>query len=335
MLTFLRKIRKSLIDTGATRKYILYAIGEITLVVIGILIALQFNTRHQHNLNKQKIEKLFEEVLHDLDQDISDMTSQIERYKKKTSWSRKVLSNELDKSDYENQEYVHLITYNFEPIQFKTKAFDRLLHNIELIPDEYIYLVEQLQEAYHEEANAIGEVEKELREFMIMVYNEYRNSFDWYSNSESGHHSERINYHLTSPKYKNDVHRYQQIVRHLNAHFNGFYRDATISYNQIFKKLNLEIPFSRDVKNMHSLSTEKLMEYEGLYDDGSEKITIEINDEGLLRAFNRMVLFNENQDTFVSSGLDTLIFGRGSAGFVCELTEIYTDTIFNSIRIEE
>ncbi len=43
MLTFLRKIRKSLIVSGTTRRYMLYAIGEITLVVIGILIALQIN----------------------------------------------------------------------------------------------------------------------------------------------------------------------------------------------------------------------------------------------------------------------------------------------------
>jgi len=43
MLTFLRKIRKSLIETESNQKYILYAVGEIALVVIGILIALQIN----------------------------------------------------------------------------------------------------------------------------------------------------------------------------------------------------------------------------------------------------------------------------------------------------
>jgi hypothetical protein len=51
MLTFLRKIRKSLVDTGSTRKYLLYAIGEIGLVVIGILIALQINTWNVERLN--------------------------------------------------------------------------------------------------------------------------------------------------------------------------------------------------------------------------------------------------------------------------------------------
>ena len=55
MLTFLRKIRKSLLDTGATRKYLVYAVGEIALVVIGILIALQIN-----NWNEWRKERTLE-----------------------------------------------------------------------------------------------------------------------------------------------------------------------------------------------------------------------------------------------------------------------------------
>ncbi len=48
MRTFLRRLRKKLLDEGHLRKYILYAVGEIFLVVIGILIALQLN-----NLNEE------------------------------------------------------------------------------------------------------------------------------------------------------------------------------------------------------------------------------------------------------------------------------------------
>ena len=58
MLAFLRKIRKSLVESGSARKYILYAIGEIALVVIGILIALQIN-----NWNEQKKAYKFEDNL--------------------------------------------------------------------------------------------------------------------------------------------------------------------------------------------------------------------------------------------------------------------------------
>ncbi len=58
MLTFLRKVRKSLIESGAVRKYLLYAIGEIALVVIGILIALQIN-----NWNEWRKDRIMEQAL--------------------------------------------------------------------------------------------------------------------------------------------------------------------------------------------------------------------------------------------------------------------------------
>jgi uncharacterized protein YlxW (UPF0749 family) len=56
MLKFFRTIRKKLIEEDIVRKYLLYAIGEIMLVVIGILIALQVN-----NWNEERV-KLKEEV---------------------------------------------------------------------------------------------------------------------------------------------------------------------------------------------------------------------------------------------------------------------------------
>jgi len=47
MIKFFRKIRQSAITDTKYGKYILYAIGEIILVVIGILIALQLNNRKE------------------------------------------------------------------------------------------------------------------------------------------------------------------------------------------------------------------------------------------------------------------------------------------------
>jgi len=53
MISFFRKIRQSLLNQGKTTRYFKYAIGEIVLVVIGILIALQINNwntqRHERN----------------------------------------------------------------------------------------------------------------------------------------------------------------------------------------------------------------------------------------------------------------------------------------------
>lgn len=51
MLRFFRRIRKTLTKKGNLKGYILYALGEILLIVIGILIAMQISNRNE--LNKE------------------------------------------------------------------------------------------------------------------------------------------------------------------------------------------------------------------------------------------------------------------------------------------
>ncbi len=52
MLRFFRKLRQRLITENKFSKYLLYAAGEILLVVLGILIALQVNTCGRRSVRK-------------------------------------------------------------------------------------------------------------------------------------------------------------------------------------------------------------------------------------------------------------------------------------------
>ncbi|MBT8287568.1 MAG: hypothetical protein HKN00_11210 [Flavobacteriaceae bacterium] len=54
MIKFFRQIRYRLMETGNTSKYFKYAIGEILLVVIGILIALQINNWNQKRISSNR-----------------------------------------------------------------------------------------------------------------------------------------------------------------------------------------------------------------------------------------------------------------------------------------
>jgi len=59
MINFFRNIRQNMIKENKVSKYILYAIGEIILVVIGILIALQINNWNaEQNIEKEEISLL-------------------------------------------------------------------------------------------------------------------------------------------------------------------------------------------------------------------------------------------------------------------------------------
>ncbi|PHN06974.1 DUF6090 family protein [Flavilitoribacter nigricans] len=54
MIRFFRKIRLESLSLGKTKKYLQYALGEIILVVIGILIAIQINEWNQNRIEKKQ-----------------------------------------------------------------------------------------------------------------------------------------------------------------------------------------------------------------------------------------------------------------------------------------
>lgn len=54
MIKFFRRIRYNLMQTGNTGRYFKYAIGEIVLVMIGILLALQVNNWNNERIQKKK-----------------------------------------------------------------------------------------------------------------------------------------------------------------------------------------------------------------------------------------------------------------------------------------
>ena len=62
MIKFFRKIRHKLLSGNKFSKYLIYAIGEIILVVIGILIALQINNANE-NRKKRQVELSYLERL--------------------------------------------------------------------------------------------------------------------------------------------------------------------------------------------------------------------------------------------------------------------------------
>jgi len=87
MIKFFRRIRKKLADDNPTSakasdgiktgKYLKYAIGEIVLVVVGILIALQINNWNEVRKSKIKAEIFKENIISDLIKDTLNIETQI------------------------------------------------------------------------------------------------------------------------------------------------------------------------------------------------------------------------------------------------------------------
>ncbi len=90
MLTIFRKIRKSLLGKNRFTAYILYAIGEIILVVIGILIALQVNNWNTEKALDRKQQAFVRQLRADLTQTDVELEELIEFFLVRAKASQRV-----------------------------------------------------------------------------------------------------------------------------------------------------------------------------------------------------------------------------------------------------
>jgi len=72
MLTFFRRIRQGLLTQNRFSKYMLYAIGEIVLVVIGILIALWINNLNVENQQRKERDALITDLKEELSENLAE-----------------------------------------------------------------------------------------------------------------------------------------------------------------------------------------------------------------------------------------------------------------------
>ena len=76
MLRFFKKIRQQLLTDNKFSKYLLYAIGEIVLVVIGILIALNINNRNNQRILDRAEVKSYRNIKRQISDDKIELTKQ-------------------------------------------------------------------------------------------------------------------------------------------------------------------------------------------------------------------------------------------------------------------
>lgn len=98
MFKFFRKIRQQLLSESRFAKYLMYAAGEIVLVVIGILIALQINNLNQEQNKQAKRQELLVGMTKDLAQDIASHERMIGFYEYRLGF----FERQLQTTDFSN-----------------------------------------------------------------------------------------------------------------------------------------------------------------------------------------------------------------------------------------
>ncbi len=101
MIKLFRKIRQRLIAESKFSKYLLYAIGEIILVVIGILIALSINNWNEARKDKRHLRTVYTQIQKDLKSDTLALSPVIEFYFDKSERLKDIIDRAIPKGYYD------------------------------------------------------------------------------------------------------------------------------------------------------------------------------------------------------------------------------------------
>ena len=154
MIKFFRNIRKRLLSENRISKYILYAVGEIFLVVVGILIALGVNNWNQDMKDQRLAEDLLSRIHSDLVQDTISFRSQIEH----NNMIRKDIK-ELLVMLYDNVD-------SKEQVQHMSAIYDKALDQV-FSPNDNTYRSMSI-------SGSLGLIKnQELKEEIVELYSEY------------------------------------------------------------------------------------------------------------------------------------------------------------------
>jgi len=136
MIKFFRNIRQKSIKENKFTNYLKYAIGEIVLVVIGILIALSLNNWNQNITFNNELKQILKEIRNDLNKDILYLSKEIRDSEEFINNLDNLLNNgnKMSVDSLLNKiSRVHSVTF-FDPVNFGYNKLNKHPRT-ELLPD--------------------------------------------------------------------------------------------------------------------------------------------------------------------------------------------------------
>ena len=206
MIKLFKNIRKNLIAEGKTTNYLKYAIGEIVLVVIGILIALQINNWNENRKTKKEIIYSLEKISADLNRDINYLGNIINEGEKLDSLANLIIAKKYNLGNMSDREKIKLFLtgLQYSPFNYTTAGYERLEKLDGSIPAEYNDVFEQINTHYNSVAPVLIKLNDKQSDEIESHHHYLAQNEAWYSKFRLGEFTKEAEDFFTSnPIYIN------------------------------------------------------------------------------------------------------------------------------------
>ncbi len=226
-----RHIRFKLMETQKTAKYLKYAIGEIILVVIGILIAVAINGKYTDAQNEKKVRAILTQVQHELLTDIADAKRIFGVYIHKDSLGQRILHDSVTVNTPVNQLN---ITNNYVSFSNKKGGYQRLMQNLENLPERYHSLLPDFNYLYVEMQNDIDDYNAIIKNTVMRVNREQEMTNPKLTDYILGKYPEEgAHYWIHASNLKNKVFYYLNDLRNISEAANDYRIESIGLYKKI------------------------------------------------------------------------------------------------------
>ena len=165
MLKFWRKIRRKLIDTANLKKYLVYTFGEILLVMVGILLALQVNNWNEGRKQNLKEIDILKNIISDLRQDSITLTKVKPRIELNNTVYRQIFKEQQTQVPFDSTVVYGNLTRQIKELFFVKENHQKL---VEEISNERIR--QAIVDYFHYEKNTIVAFD----DFNLLVIDDFR-----------------------------------------------------------------------------------------------------------------------------------------------------------------
>jgi hypothetical protein len=205
-----RKSRFSVLKQNKIAPYLIYALGEIFLVVLGILIAVYINNKNEERKQDKELSNIFSIIKNDLLNDIKEAKEIVLIEENKKEFYDSFFNNKLTVKKYEESFELRKLIFGYLEISFNKRGF-KLLSEFKNIDKSKDNLIIKAIELY---THRIDEViaDDELRDIEFKETYSYWKSQDWWfdylsniTSKDNFSSKEFINYALNSKDYRNRV----------------------------------------------------------------------------------------------------------------------------------
>lgn len=227
------------IKSNKIKKYFFYALGEIVLVVIGILIALQLNNWNIAKQEKAELNSILETVKIDLEDDIAEAENFIEFHETRLLTIDSLIDNKFDLKSFSECKDCPYYLAGFRTLVINDKGSKKLDNSAfvsNTVQDSLFYNLV----SFYKESNEANKILDDLLKDQFKSNIDYlQKNKTWFKDWLYKERSLEINeYFLSDPIYNNKLTLYGLVIK---TNYLSFLKEFKEEAEKLLEQVKLKI----------------------------------------------------------------------------------------------